>query len=150
MFEPWDVLESLGPFDGIVPSLMCILTKQHGVRSGKYLLKNPGNAISETGIFKMFLASSALKNLCLWCKFQSRLLFIISLLLKTFWQPCVSSVVACYPKRRVKKVAKSQQVYMKSGKFESHRIVEKCHVRMPLIWTIIQMWPACVLVGCNH
>ena len=48
MFELWDVLESLGHFDGIFPSLMCILTKQHGVRSGKYLLKNLGNAISET------------------------------------------------------------------------------------------------------
>ena len=48
MFELLDVLESLGHFDGIFPSLMCILTKQHGVRSGKYLLKNLGNAISET------------------------------------------------------------------------------------------------------
>ena len=84
MFELWDVLESLGHFDGIVPSLTCILTKQHGVHSGKYLLKNPGNTISETWIFKMFLASSALKNLCLWCKFQSLPLFIISLLLKNF------------------------------------------------------------------
>ena len=32
----------------------------------------------------MSLDDSALKNLCLWCEFQSRLLFIISLLLKTF------------------------------------------------------------------
>ena len=79
MFELWDVLESLGHFNGIAPSLTCILTKQHGARSGKYLLKNPGNII-----FKMFLASSALRNLCLWCEFQSRLPFIISLLLKNF------------------------------------------------------------------
>ena len=31
---------------------------------------------------KMSLDASALKNLCLWCKFQSHLLFIISLLLE--------------------------------------------------------------------
>ena len=29
MFEPCDVLERLGHFDGIVPSLVCIPTKQH-------------------------------------------------------------------------------------------------------------------------
>ena len=40
-------MECLGHFDGIAPSLACILTKQHGVRGGKYLMKNPGNAISE-------------------------------------------------------------------------------------------------------
>ena len=32
----------------------------------------------------MFLDASALKILCLWCEFQGRQLFIISLLLKTF------------------------------------------------------------------
>ena len=41
-------MERLGPFNRIVPSLACILTKQHGVRGGKYLLKTPGNTISET------------------------------------------------------------------------------------------------------
>ena len=75
-------MECLGHFDGIVPSLACILTKQHSVRSGKYLLKSPGNAISETLNFKMPLDASALKNLYLWCNFQSHLPFIISLLLK--------------------------------------------------------------------
>ena len=79
-----DVLERLGHFDGIVPSLLCILTKQHGICSGKCLLKTPGNAISATLYFKMSLAALALKNLFLWCEFQSRLLFIISLLLKNF------------------------------------------------------------------
>ena len=34
-----DVVERLGHFDGILSSLACILTKQHGFRSGKYLLK---------------------------------------------------------------------------------------------------------------
>ena len=84
MFEPCDVVERLGHFNGIILSLECILIKQHGVRGGKFLLKSPGNANSETLNFKMSLDASALKNLCLWCEFQSHLLFIISLLLKTF------------------------------------------------------------------
>ena len=84
MFEPCDVVERLGHFNGIIPSLARILTKQHGVRGGKFLLKTPGNAISETLKFKMCLDASALKDLCLWCVFQSHLLFIISLLLKNF------------------------------------------------------------------
>ena len=65
-------------------SLACIPTKQHGVRGGKYLLNTPGDAISETLNFKMSLDASALKNVRLWCEFQSHLLFIISLLLKNF------------------------------------------------------------------
>ena len=81
MFEPCDVVERLGRFNGIILSLACILTKQRSVRGGKFLLKTPGNAISETLNFKM----SALKNLCLWGEFQSHLLFIISLLLKNFF-----------------------------------------------------------------
>ena len=36
----------------------------------------------ETLNFKMSPDASALKNLCLWCEFQSRLLFIISQLLE--------------------------------------------------------------------
>ena len=77
-------MERLGHFGDIVPSLACILTKQHGVCGEKYLFKTPGNAISETLNFKISLDASALKNLCLWCKFQSRLLFIIGQLLKNF------------------------------------------------------------------
>ena len=34
--------------------------------------------------FKISLSALALKNLCLWCEFQSRLLIIISLLLENF------------------------------------------------------------------
>ena len=83
-FAPCNVVEHLGHFDGIVPSLACILTKQHGVHGGKYLLKTPGNTISETLNFKISLNASALKNLCLWCKFQNCLLFINSLPLKKF------------------------------------------------------------------
>ena len=59
-------MDRLGHFDGI------ILTKQHGVRGGKYILKTPGNAISETFNFKMSLDASALKSFCLCCEFQSR------------------------------------------------------------------------------
>ena len=84
MFEPCDVVERLRHFNGIIPSLACILTKQHGVRGGKFLLKTPGNGISETLNLKMSLDASALKDLCLWCEFQSRLLFIVSLLPKNF------------------------------------------------------------------
>ena len=84
MFKQCDVVESLGHFDGIVPSLACILMNRQGILSEKYLLKTHGNAISETVIFKIALDASALKNLCVWYEFQSRLLFIISLLLKNF------------------------------------------------------------------
>ena len=86
MFEPCDVVEHLRHFSGIVPSLVCTLTKQHGFCSEKYLLKTRGNSISETLNVKMSLDALALKNLplYLWCKFQSCLLFIISRLLKNF------------------------------------------------------------------
>ena len=39
-----DVKQCLGHFNSIVPSPACILMKQHDVRSGKHLLKTPGNA----------------------------------------------------------------------------------------------------------
>ena len=84
MFEPGDVVERPGHCDDIVPSLAFIVRKQHGVHGGKYLLKTPGNTISETLNFKISLDASALKNLCLWCKFQNCLLFINSLPLKKF------------------------------------------------------------------
>ena len=55
MFKLCDVVKHLRHFSGIVPSLVCILTKQHGFRSGKYLLKTLENAISETVNVKMSL-----------------------------------------------------------------------------------------------
>jgi len=82
MIELCVVLECQGLVDGIVPRLMCILMKQHGTSGWKHFLKTLGNAITETLIFKSSLDALALKNLCLWCEFQSRLPFIISLLLK--------------------------------------------------------------------
>ena len=44
------------------------------------------NTISKTINFKMSLDAFALKNLCLWCEFQSRLLS--ACYSKTFWQCC--------------------------------------------------------------
>ena len=76
MGKPWDIVTALFP--------VSILTKQHSICGGKYLLKTPGNAISEIINFKMSLDALALKNACLWCEFQSHLVFIISLLLKSF------------------------------------------------------------------
>ena len=51
-FELCDILECQGHFDCTVPSLACILTKQHGVCSEKHLLKTPGDAITRTLISK--------------------------------------------------------------------------------------------------
>ena len=56
-----DVLECLGHVHGTVLSLECILTKQHGVHSGKH----PRNAISKTLKFEYIPRCLALKNLCL-------------------------------------------------------------------------------------
>ena len=57
----------------------------------KYLLKTPGNRVSETLNSNMSLDASVLKNLCLWCEFQSRLLFVISLPLKNFLTALIQS-----------------------------------------------------------
>ena len=54
----------------------------------------PGNAISKTLNFKMSLDALVLKNLCLWCEFQSRLLFIISLLLKNFLTALLTALIS--------------------------------------------------------
>ena len=54
----------------------------------------PGNAISKTLNFKMSLDASVLNNLCLWYKFQSRLLFIISLLLKNFLTALLTALIS--------------------------------------------------------
>ena len=40
-FKLCNVVKRLGHFDSIVPSLACILTKQHGVCGGKIPLENP-------------------------------------------------------------------------------------------------------------
>ena len=84
----------MGHFDSIVPSLACIPTKQHGICGAKYLLKTPGNVISETLNFKMSLDSLALRNLCLWFEFQSCLQFIISLLMKKIFDSLDPTLLA--------------------------------------------------------
>ena len=63
MFKPCDALESLGHFNSIVASFVCILMKQRVVRGEKCPLKIPANAISDTRIFKMFLDASAPQEL---------------------------------------------------------------------------------------
>ena len=76
--------ECLGHFDGIVPSLVCSLTKQHGVGGVKCLLKTPGSAISETLNFKMSLAALALKNLCFGVSSKAAYYSLAACYLKTF------------------------------------------------------------------
>ena len=77
-WNAWEILMAL------FSVLRVFWQNNNTVHGGKYFLKTPGNAISKTLNFKMSLDASALKNLCLWWKFQSRLLFIISLILKIF------------------------------------------------------------------
>ena len=48
----WDILTALFP-------VLCILTKQHGIRGGKYLLKTSGNT------FPRLYFSKCLYNICL-------------------------------------------------------------------------------------
>ena len=103
-FEPCDVVERLGHFDGIASSLACIPTKQHGVRGGKYLLNTPGDAISEILNFTMSLDALALENVRLWYEFQSHLRFIISLLLKNVLTALVISQRILLSVRRWKNV----------------------------------------------
>ena len=53
------LLNAWGISMAIVLSLACIiLTKQHAIRGGKYLLKTPVTTISETLNFKMSLDAS--------------------------------------------------------------------------------------------
>ena len=90
-------MECLGHFDSIVPSLARILTKQHGVRSGKYSvpLENLKKGHFQDSNFQTVprhIVKRPFKNLCLWCEFQSCVRFIISRVLKNF-------LTALYPER---------------------------------------------------
>ena len=89
------LVEHLGHFDGIVPSLACILMTGNNIASmvqnTVYLLKTSGKANSKTLNFKLFLGTSVLKNLCLWCELHYYY-FIISLVLKNV-------LTAVYPER---------------------------------------------------
>ena len=66
----------------------------HGIHSGKYLWKHHFRDSKFQN--DLSLDASALRNLCLWCEFQSRLLIIISLLLKNFLTALeVVQIVSC-------------------------------------------------------
>ena len=77
-WNAWDILTALFP----VLHVFWQSNKASAVE--KYRFRTPRNGISETLNSKLSLIASALKNLCLWCEFQSCLLFIISLPLKNF------------------------------------------------------------------
>ena len=75
-WNAWDILTALFP----VLHVFWQSNKASAVE--KYRFRTPGNGISETLNSKLSLIASALKNLCLWCEFQSCLPIIISLPLK--------------------------------------------------------------------
>ena len=127
MFELCHVLERQGLVDGIVPRLARFLMKQHGISGWKHLLKTLGNAITETLIFKSSLDALALKNLCLWCEFQSRLPFIISLLLKNvltaLWYLHVGWLLICeLYGTLVNKFQSLSLSCLKKGRREQHNV----------------------------
>ena len=75
MFESSNLVERMGHFNSIVPSLAMYSDETTW---------SPGNGNFKTLNFKMSLDALAHKNLCLWCEFQSCILFVISLLLLMF------------------------------------------------------------------
>ena len=79
-------MERLGRFDVNVPaSLACILTKQHGgVCGGKIPPENPWKHHFRDSKFQNVPRCLGPQELVPLCEFQSRLLLIISQLLKTF------------------------------------------------------------------
>ena len=69
-------------------------------------LKNPWRRHYRDSDFKMSADALALKSLCLWCEFQSHLLFIISLLLKNlFDSPGYIKTMHDYNQTRIKTVS---------------------------------------------
>ena len=69
-------------------------------------LKNPWRRHYQDSDFKMSTDALALKSLCLWCQFQSHLLFIISLLLKNlFDSPGYIKTRHDYNQARIKTVS---------------------------------------------
>lgn len=91
------IYKTFKPCNGIVVSVASIVTKQHNIRGGKYLLKTLGNAISETLNLKMSLDASAPKNWCLWCEFQAAYYSLSAHYSKTFWQPWLVISLLQYP-----------------------------------------------------
>ena len=83
MFKPCDIVEYLGHFKSIVSSLACIATKQWHPR-WKIPLENPWKHDFRNSKFQNVPRCLSSKELPLVWPFQSRLLFILSLLLKNF------------------------------------------------------------------
>ena len=85
MFESCNVVECLGHFDGkFVPSLVCILMKQQGIHSGRYLLKTPRNAISETLNFKIPLVPLPSRTCAFAASSKATYYSLLASYLKTF------------------------------------------------------------------
>ena len=80
--EPCDFVECLGHFNG-----MCILTKPDGIHSGKYILKTPGDAISETLNFKMSKMPQPSRTCAFGTSSKAAFYSLSTCYLKTFWQP---------------------------------------------------------------
>ena len=85
MFKLFDVVECLRYFYGIACSQSYMYSDETTSRRPWWKNKTPGIAISKTLNLKISLDASVLMNLFLWYKFQSCLVFIICLLLKTCW-----------------------------------------------------------------
>ena len=83
-------VECLGHFSGIVPSLTFILTKQHGVCCGKYLLKTSGNAILGLKISKCSQRPWSSRTCAFSASTKATFYSLWACYLKTFWQPCMS------------------------------------------------------------
>ena len=88
MLEPCNVVKCLGHFNGIVPSLVCILDvfwRNNMASVVDIPLGNPWKwHFWDSKNFQNVPRCLALRNLPIWCEFQSCLLFIISLLLENF------------------------------------------------------------------
>ena len=80
-------VECLGHFSGIVPSLTFILTKQHGVRCGKYLLKTSGNAILGLKISKCSQMPWSSRNCAFSASTKATYYSLWACCLKTFDSP---------------------------------------------------------------
>ena len=81
LWNAWDI--SMAKF---VPSLVCILMKQHGIHSGKYLLKTPRNAISETLNFKIPLVPLPSRICAFTVSSKATYYSLLACYLKRFWQ----------------------------------------------------------------
>ena len=83
-------VECLGHFSGIVPSVAFILTKPHGICSGKHLLKTSGNAILVLKISKCSQMPWSSRTCAFSASTKATYYSLWACCLKTFWQPWMS------------------------------------------------------------